>query len=167
MSALRQPTGAPLWTAQQQAWLGALGHVLYVPGEVPVEARERVVERATERPGAVPARPSARSAPSDSMGSADSAGSPRRSRLPDPPRQPTPSHSAPAASALPARRASRMPDKLHFALIRASGCNPNAPGAAELFAQWPSSSKLRGDPAAKRALWPALRTLRRREAGPK
>ena len=55
----------------------------------------------------------------------------------------------------------KLPDRLHFALIRASGCNPNAPGAAELFAQWPSSAELRGNPAAKRALWPRLRRLRR------
>jgi DNA polymerase III psi subunit len=54
-----------------------------------------------------------------------------------------------------------VPDRLHFALIRASGCNPNAEGAAEIFAQWPSSAELRGNPAAKRALWPTLRKLRR------
>ena len=55
----------------------------------------------------------------------------------------------------------KLPDRLHFALIRVSGCNPNAPGAAELFAQWPPSSELRGNPVAKRALWPILRRLRR------
>lgn len=66
--------------------------------------------------------------------------------------------------AAPARRAtSRLPDKLHFALIRASGCNPNAPDAAALIAQWPASSTLRGNAAAKRALWPQLRALRKRQ----
>ena len=66
--------------------------------------------------------------------------------------------------AAPARRpASRLPDKLHFALIRASGCNPNAPDAAALIAQWPPSSMLRGNAAAKRALWPQLRALRKRQ----
>lgn len=66
-----------------------------------------------------------------------------------------------AASPPPRRPAGRLPDRLHFALIRASGCNPNAEGAAEIFAQWPSSAELRGNPAAKRALWPMLRKLRR------
>ena len=66
--------------------------------------------------------------------------------------------------AAPARRAtSRLPDKLHFALIRASGCNPNAPDAAALIAQWPVSATLRGNAAAKRALWPQLRALRKRQ----
>jgi DNA polymerase III psi subunit len=59
------------------------------------------------------------------------------------------------------RPATRMPDRLHFALIRASGCNPNAPGAAQLIAQWPTAAQLRGNPAAKRALWPQLRALRK------
>ena len=68
----------------------------------------------------------------------------------------------PVRPASPARMpGSRMPDRLHFALIRASGMNPNAPGAAEVFAQWPSSAELRSNPAAKRALWPVLRRLRR------
>jgi DNA polymerase III psi subunit len=55
-----------------------------------------------------------------------------------------------------------LPDKLHFALIRASGCNPNAEEAAAIIAQWPPSHELRGNPAAKRALWPRLRALRRK-----
>ena len=54
-----------------------------------------------------------------------------------------------------------MPDRLHFALIRASACNPNAPDAAEVIAQWPTAEQLRGNPAAKRALWPRLRSLRK------
>ena len=63
------------------------------------------------------------------------------------------------------RPAARLPDRLHIALIRAAGINPNAPGMAELIAQWPSSSELRGDPAAKRALWPRLRALRKGSPG--
>jgi DNA polymerase III psi subunit len=55
----------------------------------------------------------------------------------------------------------RLPDRLHFALIRAAGCNPNAPGVAEVIAAWPTAEELRADPAAKRALWPRLRALRR------
>ncbi len=63
---------------------------------------------------------------------------------------------------MPRRAASRLPDKLHFALIRASGCNPNAEDAAAIIAQWPPSHELHGNPAAKRALWPQLRALRRK-----
>lgn len=67
-------------------------------------------------------------------------------------------------AAAPVRAGSRLPDKLHFALIRASGCNPNAEEAAAIIARWPPSSELRGNPAAKRALWPQLRALRRKQS---
>jgi DNA polymerase III psi subunit len=70
----------------------------------------------------------------------------------------------PVRVAAPVRRAtSRLPDKLHFALIRASGCDPSAEGVAQIMAGWPPSSELRGNPAAKRALWPQLRALRRQK----
>lgn len=132
-----------LWSAEQQGWLGALGHTVYLPADWPTEAgaptqvAEPPVERTEREPVAAPsrARPPARDAVE----------------------RPAPARPAPA----PRAPGSRLPDRLHFALIRASGCNPNAPGAAELFAQWPSSADLRGNPAAKRALWPTLRRLRR------
>jgi len=130
-----------LWSAEQQGWLSALGHTVYLPADWPTEAGAPapVVEAAQERierdvPAPTPrARPPAREAAE----------------------RPAPARTAPRAPG------ARLPDRLHFALIRASGCNPNAPGAAELFAQWPSSAELRGNPAAKRALWPTLRRLRR------
>ena len=127
-----------LWSAQQHEWLTALGHTLYVQGaaEAPAVQAAPVAEQAPPRrepvAPAIPAR-----------------------RRPEP--EPPPARVAEA----PRRAASRLPDKLHFALIRASGCNPNAEDAAAIIAQWPSSSELRGNPAAKRALWPQLRALRR------
>ncbi|PPJ41565.1 MULTISPECIES: hypothetical protein [unclassified Pseudoxanthomonas] len=132
-----------LWSAEQQGWLGALGHTVYLPADWPTEAgaptqvAEPQAVRAEREPAASPAR----------------ARPPAREAM----ERPAPPRTAPA----PRAAGSRLPDRLHFALIRASGCNPNAPGAAELFAQWPSSAELRGNPAAKRALWPVLRRLRR------
>jgi hypothetical protein len=77
-------------------------------------------------------------------------------------RRPEPEPETARAADPPPRRANpRLPDRLHFALIRASGCNPNAEDAAPIIAQWPASSELHGNPAAKRALWPQLRKLRR------
>lgn len=135
-----------LWSAEQQGWLRALGHAVYLPADWPTEAgapqqaadkRPAPMEDVAPPPAPRPVR--GRAPASDAIDSA-------------PPPRPVPAPRAPG---------SRLPDRLHFALIRASGCNPNAPGAAELFAQWPSSSELRGNPAAKRALWPTLRRLRR------
>ena len=127
-----------LWSSQQHEWLTALGHILYVQGtaEVPVA---RVLEPAApHREPASPVQAPARRAP-----------------------RPEPS-TVRAVEPASHRAASRLPDKLHFALIRASGCNPNAEDAAAIIAQWPPSHELRGNPAAKRALWPQLRALRRK-----
>ncbi|WP_454832116.1 alanine acetyltransferase [Pseudoxanthomonas wuyuanensis] len=129
MSAVAPQT---LWSAQQQVWLSALGHTLYLQGGLP----EMPIEAATPVPRQTSPAPVSRAAASTASTAV---------------RQP----------AAPRRGGSRLPDRLHFALIRASGCNPNAPGAAELFASWPPSSELRGNPAAKRALWPRLRALRK------
>ena len=127
-----------LWSAQQHEWLKALGHRVYVQGAVVLEeGRAEVV--------ATPVRQSPVAAP------------PVRRRVE--PAAAEPVRQVPAAP--PSRPSSRLPDKLHFALIRASGCNPNAPEAAAIMAQWPASAELRGNPAAKRALWPRLRALRR------
>lgn len=130
-----------MWSAEQQQWLKALGHTIYVQGAaLPREVAEAPSVR-IPLPAVVP----------------DPA--PARPRRPDPV-----SVQEPVAVAASARRAtSRLPDKLHFALIRASGCNPNAPDAAAVIAQWPASSTLRGNAAAKRALWPQLRALRKRQ----
>ena len=130
-----------LWSAQQHEWLAALGHTLYVQGAAeapatPVPMPEPVAPRREPAPpGPVPARRAPRPGPA------------------------TPIH---IAEPVPHRAASRLPDKLHFALVRASGCDPNAEDAAAIIAQWPPSHELRGNPAAKRALWPQLRALRRK-----
>ena len=50
---------------------------------------------------------------------------------------------------------------LYEALLRAAGRDRSSPDAAALCRSWPSPAELR-DPAAKRALWPQLRALRRR-----
>ncbi|MNV20951.1 hypothetical protein D3C71_1118740 [compost metagenome] len=88
-----------------------------------------------------------------------------------PPRREAPQAAAPETPVTTAskppnagRRAGglRMPDRLQIALLRASGCNPNDPQTRVLMDSWPLA-ELRADPAAKRALWPQLRTLRRKQ----
>ncbi len=123
-----------LWSPQQHAWLKALGHTVYRQGAMAVETAEASADAG--EPAAVVSVPTRRRPES----------APEAARVADP----------------PSRRANpRLPDRLHFALIRASGCNPNAEDAAPIIAQWPASSELHGNPAAKRALWPQLRKLRR------
>ena len=128
-----------LWSAQQHSWLSALGHEVLVQGALPeIQAAAVTASRTSPRPAPAPAR-SPRPAPA-----------PRREEV-----------SANGAQPHPRQAAARMPDRLHFALIRASGCNPNAPEAAQVIAQWPAAEQLRANPAAKRALWPRLRSLRK------
>ena len=132
-----------LWSSQQHEWLTALGHTLYVPGaaEAPAVAARPVLEE--------PARPQ----PKTQAVATPSANRDRVVRAePSAPARPAPA---------PRRTTSRLPDKLHFALIRASGCDPNTEEGARIMAGWPPSAELRGNPAAKRALWPQLRALRR------
>jgi len=130
-----------LWSSQQHEWLTALGHTLYVQGAAEVPAVVAVsIQSAKPQHEPVQATAQAR-------------------------RRPEPETAPPVRdAAAPRRAASRLPDKLHFALIRASGCNPNAEDAAAIIARWPPSSELRGNPAAKRALWPQLRALRRQRS---
>jgi hypothetical protein len=132
-----------MWSVEQRQWLKALGHTVYVQGAA-------LAPEVVEAPSARKSPPAIVPAPVPA---------PVRSRRPDPV-----ATTEPVVAVAPARRAtSRLPDKLHFALIRASGCNPNAPDAASIIAQWPASSALRGNAAAKRALWPQLRALRKRQ----
>lgn len=51
-------------------------------------------------------------------------------------------------------------DRLLLALLLAAGRDVTAADARQLMQDWPATARLRGDPAAKRALWPALRALR-------
>jgi DNA polymerase III psi subunit len=64
---------------------------------------------------------------------------------------------------VPTESAAQTPDHpLARALLRAAGRDPAAAEAAVLLRGWPTAQTLRGDPRAKRALWPQLRALRRR-----
>lgn len=141
-----------LWSSQQHEWLKALGHTLYVPGwaEAPVAAaalpavgNRPLDKRATDRPVVAKTSIPVPAAPLQTR------------------RQPEPEVISTRVAEAPRRAESRLPDRLHFALIRASGCNPNAEESASIIAQWPPSSELRSNPAAKRALWPQLRKLRK------
>ena len=69
-------------------------------------------------------------------------------------------YEAVAPSRLPATR-----DPLLLALLRAAGRGPDHDDAAGLLAAWPPAAALRGNAAAKRALWPTLRALRRVAGG--
>jgi hypothetical protein len=78
---------------------------------------------------------------------------------------PTPASAiAPTAAATPSPgdASADSPDHpLVRALLRAAGRDPAAADAAALLRGWPPAQTLRGDPRAKRALWPQLRALRR------
>lgn len=140
------------WSAQQQAWLQAMGYAVYLEGgalDAPLPQAER-----TAAPAAVDAAP---------------APAPVAPRAAPPPRREVSARTPPEAPATapearPARRGGglRMPDRLQIALLRASGCNPNDPQTRALMDSWPLA-ELRANPAAKRALWPQLRALRRKQ----
>ena len=55
-------------------------------------------------------------------------------------------------------------DPLIAALLRAAARHRDDPDALRDAPAWPSPQALRADPRAKRALWPRLRGLRRRQA---
>ncbi|MCW4454270.1 hypothetical protein OK348_05630 [Flavobacterium sp. MXW15] len=145
-------TAQPLWSEQQQSWLQAMGYTVYLEGgaaQQPEPAVEPVVAAAVTPPRSAPApaRPVApvRRAPPPMAADADV-------------------DTAPAVVPAPAqgRRPSvRLPDRLQIALLRASACNPSDPETRQLMDSWPLA-ELRGNPAAKRALWPQLRALRRK-----
>lgn len=135
------------WSAEQQEWLSALGYTVFASGTLVMEAEAEApaVEVAPTRVASeAPAHVARARAPQMDNDDAKPA-----------------TASAPRPAPTRPRAGARLPDRLHFALIRASGLNPNAEGSAEIFAQWPSSAELRGNPAAKRALWPRLRALRK------
>ncbi|QZN82673.1 hypothetical protein K5K93_09860 [Stenotrophomonas sp. DR822] len=159
-----------LWSPAQQAWLLAMGYTVYHDGQLAAEmdaALQLSVAEATAS-ATVPveatraAPPSMQHAPSQR----GAAPEPRPERAP--PRTAVPvaaPDTVPAAARpLPTGNARqplvRLPDRLQIALLRASGCNPNDPATQALMDSWPLE-QLRRDPAAKRALWPQLRALRK------
>lgn len=150
----------PLWSPAQQSWLQAMGYTVFVDGSVEPEARGvPEVELHAAPVGELPAPVrSPRPAPP-----ADAPPPVRRNA----PRTVEEQAPATASAAAPARAGSgrratvRMPDRLQIALLRASGCNPAEPDTQALMASW-NLDELRSSAAAKRALWPQLRALRKR-----
>ena len=61
---------------------------------------------------------------------------------------------------VPVRVAGLPPDPLLHAVVRAAGADPDDARAVALARQLPPVASLRGNPAAKRNLWPRLRALR-------
>ncbi len=160
-----------LWSPAQQAWLQAMGYTVYHDGQLAAEldAALQLSVAEAEAAAAPPAEPTRVGvAPPSREPRAESAPASRQER-PAPPRPETPvsaPDTAPAPSRpLPGGNARqpvvRLPDRLQIALLRASGCNPNDPATQSLMDSWPLD-QLRQDPAAKRALWPQLRALRKR-----
>ncbi|WP_295554742.1 hypothetical protein [uncultured Stenotrophomonas sp.] len=160
-----------LWSPAQQAWLQAMGYTVYHDGQLAAEldAALQLSVAEAEAAAAPPAEPTRVGvAPPSREPRAESAPASRQER-PAPPRRETPvsaPDTAPAPSRpLPGGNARqpvvRLPDRLQIALLRASGCNPNDPATQSLMDSWPLD-QLRQDPAAKRALWPQLRALRKR-----
>jgi hypothetical protein len=145
MSAL---AAEPLWSELQLSWLQAMGHVVYLDRSLlteplPVQQAPPQASVAALRQGDVPV-PQRRVAPAAV------------------PVEAAPDAGVPAARPAPARRPRvGLPDRLQIALLRASGANPGDPRTQQLMASWPLE-QLRADPAAKRALWPQLRALRRK-----
>ncbi len=161
-----------LWSPAQQAWLQAMGYTVYHDGQLAAELDAALQLSVAEADAAAAASAEPVRAGSASMREqpAEAAPAPHQER-PAPTRRETPvsaPDTAPAAARpLPGGNARqpvvRLPDRLQIALLRASGCNPNDPATQALMDSWPLD-QLRQDPAAKRALWPQLRALRKRGA---
>ncbi|MEN5069927.1 hypothetical protein [Stenotrophomonas sp. TWI1183] len=150
----------PLWSPAQQSWLQAMGYTVFVDGSVEPEALVVPEIELRAAPVAEPPAPvrSPRPAPP-----AD-APPPVRCNAPRTVEEQAPtgaSAAAPARAGSGRRAAVRMPDRLQIALLRASGCNPAEPDTQALMASW-NLDELRRNAAAKRALWPQLRALRKR-----
>ena len=163
-----------LWSPAQQAWLQAMGYTVFHDGEHAAERDAALQLSVAQAAPAAPAEPqrAVATAPErpqrpERANMAPPAATP--DPRPAPPRVARPAApaaaEAPAAPRSPATAGSRqpsvrLPDRLQMALLRASGCNPNDPATQALMDSWPLE-QLRRDPAAKRALWPTLRALRR------
>ena len=162
-----------VWSPAQQAWLQAMGYTVYHDAALAAEmdaALQLSVAREGEAPAAPAAAAQAQPRTETSAAAGEAPAAPANRAAP-------PIPAAAPASAMPlalARKAVgaggrqpsvRLPDRLQMALLRASGCNPNDPATRALMESWPLET-LRGNAAAKRALWPALRALRRKGVVP-
>jgi len=160
-----------LWSPAQQAWLQAMGYTVYHDGQLAAELDAALqLSVAEAEAAAAPAAGQARAPTAPAREPLAAAASVSRQERPAPARRETPvsaPDTAPAAGRpLPGNARQpvvRLPDRLQIALLRASGCNPNDPATQALMDSWPLD-QLRQDPAAKRALWPQLRALRKRGA---
>lgn len=158
-----------LWSPAQQAWLQAMGYTVYHDGQLAAELDAALQLSVAEAAAATTAAEPVSSRPPAVRDERGAAG--------PPPERAAPARAAPPVSApdtVPAVARSahggnarqpvvRLPDRLQIALLRASGCNPNDAATQALMESWPLE-QLRRDPAAKRALWPQLRALRKRGA---
>ena len=150
----------PLWSPAQQSWLQAMGYTVFVDGSVEPEARgvpEIELRAAPVAEPPAPVRPSRPAPPADAPPPVRR-NAPRTVEEGAPPPVPA---ATPARAGGGRRAAVRMPDRLQIALLRASGCNPAEPDTQALMASW-NLDELRSSAAAKRALWPQLRALRKR-----
>jgi len=133
-----------LWTAEQREWLQAMGHTMWSVAPADALAAEREADR-DEVPASIP-----RGAMREAAALLARDERPARS---------TPSQARPA----PARPAPAQPqgDRLMHALLRAAGGGDEA----RVMQIVGDVAALRGNAAAKRALWPRLRALRQGSRG--
>jgi hypothetical protein len=122
-----------LWSPQQREWLQAMGHQVWaLGGAQSIESGSQAVA-------------SVQDAPADARREAAAL---------------LKGESAPLArQAAPTPREPARADRLLLAVLRAAGRDSND---AEVAALITDLASLRGNAAAKRALWPHLRALRRR-----
>ena len=151
---------AGVWSAHQQGWLQAMGYWVLDHGSA-LEMPEPVAAAPVAVP-APPPRATPTTVPPAPEFAPESVG---RTREVKPAVGVPPAALAEPASTRPpagTRRVSalRLPDRLQIALLRASGCDPSLPETQALMESWPVA-QMRRDPAAKRALWPQLRALRK------
>lgn len=135
-----------LWTSQQREWLQAMGHQVWaLGGAQSIEAAVEAAPEVASRPGNGPDR-ARREAAALLRGEAAAP-------------QARPARGEAAPQARPAPRPAAGGDRLLAAVLRAAG---RQSGDADVAALVPDPAALRGNAAAKRALWPNLRALRRR-----
>ncbi|MCU1000499.1 hypothetical protein JAK44_05900 [Stenotrophomonas maltophilia] len=157
-----------LWSPAQQAWLQAMGYTVYHDGQLATELDAALQLSVAEAEASVAAPEPVRAPVPSREPHAGPAPAARQER-PAPPGRETPvsapdtvpASQRPMPSGNARQPVVRLPDRLQIALLRASGCNPNDPATQRLMESWPLD-QLRRDPAAKRALWPQLRALRKR-----
>ena len=163
-----------VWTPAQQAWLQAMGYTVLHDSALAVALEAVAASHADASDGPRPPQRSnddvrisvapmaAPPAPADASHAEGMPRTPQRSRPVAPAAPVAEQPIAPTGAAgTPRQPAVRLPDRLQMALLRASGCNPNDPATQALMESWPLDT-LRGNAAAKRALWPQLRALRRK-----